>query len=319
MKRLPAVPLVLLDREPARRAFPGNTMNRNHASLFPVGALATLLVAAAGIAHAQSSPGTQDGPTGSRVLQPAGADVGAISAAPAPLRGVEAYASHRELTAGFPEWRELGLRISYQLGANVVRGEVASMKRWNESGVYAGIGDTYTLDPDWYASVNVGAGDGASYLPRYRIDAFLHRKLLAQRNLVANLGVGYYRAPDGHVDRNVSVGATYYVQAHPLVLQGEVRFTHGSPGSVDTRQQFVAATWGRQKQTTVTVRYGWGEEGYQSIGGDAVLTNFRSRELSASVRRWLGIDWGVELAGEQYRNPTYRRSGLTGGLFWLTP
>jgi YaiO family outer membrane protein len=182
-----------------------------------------------------------------------------------------------------------------------------------------GVGDTYTFDADWYGSISAGAGDGASYLPRYRIDAFLHRKLLERRNLVANLGTGFYRAPDGHIDRNVSLGATYYFDAAPLVLQGEVRFTHGSPGGVDTRQQFVAATWGRQKQTTATVRYGWGEEGYQSIGGDAVLTNFRSKELIASLRHWLGADWGLDLAAQHYRNPTYRRTGLTAGVFWQVP
>ena len=113
------------------------------------------------------------------------------------------------------------------------------MKRFGESGRFIGLSDTITLDPDWFATVSLGAGDGASYLPDHRIDAFINRKLLSQRQLVATLGTGYYRAPDGHTDRNVSLGATYYF-SEPWIVQGEVRFNNSRPGSVNTRQQFVA-------------------------------------------------------------------------------
>lgn len=237
---------------------------------------------------------------------------------PPPIRGFEAYVSRHNVDSGFPDWKELGVRGSWQAGPHLLQGELASMKRWDESGTYAAIGDTYTFNEDWYGSLTLGAGDGASYLPRYRVDAFIHRKLLEKKNLVGSLGAGYYRAPDGHIDRNVSLGATYYFEM-PLVVQGEVKFTHGSPGSVDTRQHFLAATWGREKQTTLTGRYGWGEEGYQSIGGGAVLTRFRSKELSFNLRHWLGRDWGLEAAVEHYRNPFYRRNGVTAGLFWQIP
>lgn len=250
-------------------------------------------------------------------LAQSASDAGA-PAAPPPVRGVEAYVRHDRLTNGFPSWREVGVRGSYGAGAHLFQGELATMKRWDESGTYAAIGDTYTFNPDWFGSLTVGAGDGASYLPRYRADAFIHRKLLEKKNLVGTLGAGYYRAPDGHIDRNVSLGATYYFE-FPLVVQGEVKFTHGSPGSVDTRQHFLAATWGRDKQTTVTGRYGWGEEGYQSIGPGATLTNFRSKELSLNLRHWLGKDWGLEAGAEHYRSPFYRRTGVTAGLFWQVP
>jgi YaiO family outer membrane protein len=275
--------------------------------------LASLLLA--GAAHAQVQQDTAQ--PASQALQPAGTQPGA-TATPGPIRGFETYISRHNLTGGFPDWREFGVRGSYQAGPHLLQGELATMKRWNESGVYGAIGDTYTFNEDWFGSLSLGAGDGASYLPRYRVDAFINRKLLEKKNLVGTLGAGYYRAPDGHIDRNVSVGATYYFD-FPLVVQGEVKFTHGSPGSVDTRQHFVAGTWGRDKQSTFTARYGWGEEGYQAIGGGATLTNFRSKELSLNLRHWLGKDWGVEAALEHYRNPFYRRNGATAGLFWQIP
>lgn len=242
----------------------------------------------------------------------------AQDADPPPIRSFESYVSHSSLSGGNPSWNELGVRGNYQVGPHLLNGELATMRRWGESGTYAAIGDTYTFNPDWYGSLSVGAGSGAEYLPRYRVDGFINRKLLEKKNLIGTLGLGYYRAPDGHIDRNVSVGGTYYFE-QPFVVQGEVRFTHGSPGSVDTRQYFVAGTWGREKQTTMTARYGWGEEAYQSIGAGAVLTNFRSKELSLSVRHWIRPNWGVEVAAEGYRNPYYRRNGVTAGLFWQLP
>lgn len=272
-------------------------------------ALALPLGAAAQSGPALSQPSSQ-------ALRPAGTQSGAT--ATPEIRGFEAYTSHHNITSGFDDWNEVGVRGTYQRGRHLFQGELAAMERWSEKGVYAAFGDTYTFNDDWYGSLTIGAGDGAEYLPRYRIDGFINRKLLAAKNLVGTLGAGYYRAPDGHIDRNVSIGGTYYFD-FPLVVQGEVRFTHGSPGSVDTRQQFLAATYGREKATQVTGRYAWGSEGYQSIGPGAVLTNFRSKEASVNVRHWLGPTWGIDAALEHYRNPFYRRNGFVAGLFWQIP
>lgn len=238
--------------------------------------------------------------------------------APAPVGDIEAYASAQSLNNGYGDWHEVGLRGHLNMGNQVLGLEAASMKRFGESGVYVGLSDTVTLDQDWFTTLSIGAGDGAAYLPRYRIDAFLNRKLLPGRQLVATLGAGYYRAPDDHTDRNVSLGATYYFES-PWVVQGEIRFNNSSPGQVKTHQQFLAATWGRVQQTQVTVRHGWGAEGYQAIGSGASLVNFDSQQSQLSVRHWLGPKWGITAALERYSNPFYVRKGATVALFWELP
>lgn len=239
--------------------------------------------------------------------------------APAPAeRSLEAYTSRHSLSNGYGHWNEVGLRGHFGLGTHLLGGEIATMERFGESGRFIGLSDTITLHPDWFATVSVGAGDGAAYLPDHRIDAFINHKLLDSRRLVATLGTGYYRAPDQHTDRHLSLGATYYFDA-PWVLQGEVRFNESSPGQVRTRQQFIAATWGRDKQTQVVARHGWGDEGYQAIGGGASLVNFSSRQSQLSVRHWLGPQWGVSLGLERYSNPFYTRKGATVSLFWKLP
>lgn len=254
---------------------------------------------------------------------PAAAPAATPAAAPAPTPtpsstpvSISTYASYQSLSAGYGQWSETGVFGTYETGANVLQGQLSAMRRFGEPGKYAGFGDTLTINPDWYASLSVGAGDGAFYLPRYRVDAFINRKLLAQKNLVATLGLSYYVAPDGHTDSSVGLGAIYYYSTLPLVLQGEVRFNNSNPGGVNTRQQFVAATWGYDKQTQIIGRYAWGMEGYQTIGAGVQLVDFYSTDASLAVRHWLGSNWGVSAMLERYRNPYYVRQGVTLGLFW---
>lgn len=237
---------------------------------------------------------------------------------PAPVRGIEAYASRHNLSNGYGSWHETGVRGQYGMGSHLLGAEAATMRRFGESGRFMGLSDTWTLNEDWFTAVSVGAGDGAAYLPRYRVDGFINRKLLASRQWVATLGAGYYRAPDGHIDRNISLGSSYYFEA-PWVVQAEVRFNNSSPGQVRTQQQFVAATWGRAKQTQVVARYGWGAEGYQAIGGGVSLVNFDSRQSQLTLRHWIGPRWGFTAGVERYSNPFYVRNGGKLSLFWELP
>jgi YaiO family outer membrane protein len=170
------------------------------------------------------------------------------------------------------------------------------------------------LSPDWYTSLNVGAGDGAPYLPKYRLDAFLHRKFLDDRRLVGSLGLGRYRAPDGHEDDNASIGLTYYFSL-PWVVQGQAKRTRSHPGSIDTQQYFVAAAWGHHQQTQVIGRYGWGQEGYQSLGDARFISQFSSRQKTLTVQHWLGLDWGIKVTVDNYHNPYYDRNGLSLAVF----
>jgi len=229
-------------------------------------------------------------------------------------RGVELYSAYNHLSAGYGDWHELGLRGIYEKGEHQIAGEVATMKRFNQDGRYVGIGDTVVLDTHWYASLAVGAGDGADYLPRYRADAFLHRKLLPGQNLVASLGLGRYKSPDGHRDENISLGATMYFE-QPWILQAQVKHTNSAPGDVATKQYFVAATWGRHKATQITGRYGWGEEGYQSLGGAGSISRFSSHQSTVTVQHWVGTNWGFKASAENYKNPYYGRNGVQLSVF----
>ena len=229
-------------------------------------------------------------------------------------RTLELSAGAQSLSAGLGNWRDLTLRGTYGMSAHVIQGELSTHRRFNTNGAFVGVSDTYTFNEDWYGSLAVGAGDGAFYLPRIRVDATLYRKLLADRRLVSSVGVGYYKAPDGHTDQSLSLGLVYYFES-PWVVEGGVRLNRSNPGGIRTQQQFVALTYGRDKQDLVTARYGWGSEGYLAVAAGRQLVNFQSHEASVAWRHWLNPRTGVLVGANRYTNPSYRRSGLTVGIF----
>lgn len=229
-------------------------------------------------------------------------------------RNLELSAGGQSLSNGYGPWRELTLRGTYGLPGHVLQGEVSALRRFNKDGAYLGISDTYTFNDDWFGALALGAGDGAFYLPRYRVDATLFRKFLPDRNLVGSVGVGHYNAPDGHTDNSLSLGLVYYFKA-PWIVEGGVRLNSSNPGAIRTQQQFVAVTWGRNKQDLVTGRYGWGGEGYLATAVATQLVNFQSDEASLVWRHWLSPRTGVLTGINRYKNPLYVRTGFNVGIF----
>ena len=224
----------------------------------------------------------------------------------------------QRLSNGYGHWRELGVRGTLSpasLPGHVLQGELSTHERFGESGNYAAVSDTYTFNEDWYGSLGLGVGDGAFYLPKYRVDATLYRKWLADRNLVTSVGGGYYAAPDGHSDRSLALGVIYYFK-EPFIAEGGLRLNSSNPGGIRTQQQFVALTWGRHKQDLVTARYGWGGEGYLATGAGTQLVNFDSREASLSWRHWLTDRAGLALSINRYTNPAYTRDGVNIGFLY---
>lgn len=229
-------------------------------------------------------------------------------------RSLELSTGFESLSAGYGNWRDVTLRGTYALPSHTLQGEISVNRRFNTDGVFVGLSDTFTLNEDWYANVAAGLGDGAFYLPKYRVDATLYKKWLPQRNLVTSIGAGQYKAPDGHTDNSLALGLVYYFDA-PWVAELGLRANTSNPGSIKTQQQFLALTYGRAKENLVTVRHAWGSEGYQTIATNAQLVNFASKETSLSWRHWFAPRTGVLLSANRYTNPFYAKSSLNVGIF----
>ena len=131
---------------------------------------------------------------------------------------------------------------------------------------------------------------------------------------MTSIGVTAVNAKDGHQDRSMLLSTSYYFDA-PWIAEGGVRLNSSNPGAIKTQQQFLALTYGRDKEDLITVRHAWGAEGYQTIAASAQLVNFKSNETSMSWRHWLTPRTGVLVGANRYTNPFYNRSGLNIGIF----
>lgn len=88
-----------------------------------------------------------------------------------------------------------------------------------------------------------------------------------------------------------------------------------NPGAIRTHQQFVALTYGRDSQDTVSARYAWGGEGYLALTANTQLVNFESNEANLTWRHRLNARTGLLLGASRYTNPLYKRAGLQAGVF----
>ena len=230
------------------------------------------------------------------------------------LRELELTARYDGLSGDYGNWRDLGVRATARLGDHLVQAELSSQEHFRTRGMFAGLSDTYVFSPDWYGILAVGAGNGAFFLPRYRVDAFLNKKWFAKKNLVTFVGFGYFRAPDGHVDRSTSLGFISYFSI-PLVLEGGIRRNVSDPGAVRSQQSYLAASYGQHGQGLFVVRHGWGTEAYLPIAPNSSLVGFASRETTLSWRQWIGPRSGVKVELQRYQNSLFHRKGAAVTLF----
>lgn len=222
---------------------------------------------------------------------------------------IEVGALAHNVTGELGDWRgEFARAVIYQ-GYNVWNAELLDIRQFGERTQVAALALTHTINDDWYASGAVAASTQGNTQARLRLDTSLSRKWLKQRNLVTTVGIGAADARDGHRDYGLLLNAAYYFDS-PWVVEGGIRFNHSNPGSVLSNGKFVAVTYGREKQNVYILRYGFGSEAYQSIGGDALLSNFNSDVLTLTWRTWLAKDLAFQTKGEVYRNPYYDRRGL---------
>ncbi|MDY7575214.1 YaiO family outer membrane beta-barrel protein [Actimicrobium sp. CCI2.3] len=229
------------------------------------------------------------------------------------LRSFEVTTGTQHLTGPYSSWHHVTLHGVMEQEDHVLQGELSSKNEYDTSGTFLGLTDTITIDNNRFASLSIGVGDGAFYLPRYRLDGFLYNKWLPEKNFVSALGVGYYDAPDGHVDTSISLGGAWYFE-QPLVLEGGVRFNRSNPGGVMTHQQFIAASYNPDPRNAWSARVAWGSEGYLPLALGNSLVNFNSQEASLAWRRQINQNWGASISINHYRNPTYERSGVDIGL-----
>lgn len=228
---------------------------------------------------------------------------------------VEGGLNYSSLSNGYADWKGIFVRGSWQQNANNVwEAEILRESEYDAWGTYYSAGLTHTFNEDWYGSVSLGASDGAFFFPKLRADAFINRKLLKERNLVATLGVGYEQAQQVNSDTSFYLGASYYFE-QPWVIEGGIRFNRSNPGPENSHRYRIAVTYGQAFKRYLIAEYDWGTEAYQYVSTDVSILNFNSRILTLTWREWLARDWGFALRGEFYQSDEYNRTGAQISVF----
>ena len=230
-----------------------------------------------------------------------------------PTGFVEVGANYHGVSDGYGDWSGIYLRTFVQRNArDLWNAELAHQHEFGDLGVIGVVGNTHTFNSRWYSSTAVGSSVGGFFHPRLRADGFLNRKW--SHRLVTSAGLGYFAAKDRHRSYSAFLGGIYYFESR-WVVEGGVRWTASTPGTVLSPSYMIAATHGRAKHRFVAVRVGSGREAYQTLGSNTVLVDFGSRSASLGLRQWISGEWGLNVLGEIYGNPHYRRAGVSVALF----
>ena len=244
----------------------------------------------------------------------------ADQAAPAPLplklsNNIEVGAFHEDVSGSYGDWTGIFVRgVDRITSADVLNGEIVSSREFGSSGTLATLTDTHDFTPRLFGAGSVAASTGGFYLPSIRGDVSLSEKWLAQSQLVTSIGGSAINWRDGHQDRALTLGAAYYF-TFPLVAEAGLRANWSSPGDVLATSYYVAGTYGEDQVRYLSLRIGFGKEGYEVIGPQTALADFSSQEWLFTWREWLAHDQGIQLRLNQYFNPAYHRTGIE--LAWF--
>jgi YaiO family outer membrane protein len=244
----------------------------------------------------------------------------ADQAAPAPLslklsNNIEAGAFYDNLTGGYGDWTGVFVRgVDRISSADVLNGEIVSSREFGSSGTLMTLTDTHDFTPRLFGAGTIAASTGGFYLPSVRGDVSLSEKWLAQSQLVTSVGGSAINWRDGHQDRALTLGSAYYF-TFPFVAEAGLRANWSSPGDVLATSYYVAGTYGEDKVRYLSLRLGFGKEGYEVIGPQTALADFSSEEWLFTWREWLAHDQGIQLRVNQYFNPAYHRTGIE--LAWF--
>src|SRR5207248_9464255 len=186
-------------------------------------------------------------------------------------------------------WRDAYVRIVASGGRNSLSGEASLMNRYGDTGWYYGAGIVRDLSENWFADAHAGTSAGGFFLPKYRADASISRKLLTDKQLVLTGVFGYDKSKQVNRDYRYGGAFTYYT-IWAVVAEAGANCTKAKSGNLLDMSEYLALTHGHEKERYITLRAEIGREGYLIVGPQSVLQDFDFRQYSATWRQWIGVN-----------------------------
>lgn len=228
---------------------------------------------------------------------------------------IEGGVQYAKLTAGYGYWFNQYLKTVIQKDENNIW-EVDALHgyEYGQTADYGLVQTTHNFNENWYGSLGAGISDNSIWVPKYYIGGSLARKFLKSKKLVGYLGFQSYWFRPIYKLETLNPGLIYYFNK-PWVVEAGVYLNRSNPGSVDTAVGYIAVTQGRVGEHFLTLRGGWGREGYLPVIANSPIVGYPSWVVTGTWRQWVGKHWGWNIVGENYSNRFYNRYGVSFGLF----
>lgn len=245
------------------------------------------------------------------------------AAAQAPLAGglpggwVEVNAFRQSVTNGYGDWTGGYARVVLPSARNTWYADVLAMDAFGERGGQVGVTQRHEWSDRIFQMIGANVGNGASILPRARVDGALGVRLGAQRRVQATGGMSYVKSTTALYDVAGIASLAWYAP-HNLLLEAGGRYNVSRPGDIQSHRLSLTSIWTPSPRRSFSFRGIGGSEGWQVISANTTLTRFHSRELSLAWREKVAGPWALSVQGDWYDNPFYTRSGVTIGVarYW---
>lgn len=222
---------------------------------------------------------------------------------------VEVTGGSTDLSNGLGTHTSSGIRLRHERPRDIWYLGVSRESRQSETGWLGNVSNTHTLSNVWTSHLSATTSTDAFFLPRYRFDGQLARKLGGPRAWVVTGSLMTSASRDEHSDVGAGFGVLRFLPAG-FAVEGSVMWKRTMPEDFISRRQNAALTWYRPARE-VSVRAGFGEEGFQLISADSVLVGFNSHDVTVRWLEWLGPTTGIAVSGSYYKNPAFHSSGYS--------
>lgn len=222
---------------------------------------------------------------------------------------VEVSGGTSDLSNGLGTHTSTGIRLRHARPRDIWYLGVWRETRLSETGWLGNISNTHTLSPVWTTHLSASAATDVFFLPRYRFDGQLARKLGGPRAWVVTGSL----MTDAWRDEHSGVGAGFSVLRFlpaGLAVEAGVMWKRTMPEDFISRRQTAGVMW-YQPQRELSVRGGFGEEGFQVVSPDSVLVGFNSHDVTFRWLEWVSGNLGIAISGSYYKNPAFHSKGYS--------
>ena len=234
-----------------------------------------------------------------------------------PGRWIEANALVQSVTGGYGDWQGGYIRAVRPSAHDTWWVDALALRAFGERGIQVGAAHRHDWSTRVFHMLGGSFGNGASIMPRGRVDGGIGVRLGAERRWQAMGGASYVKSVSELSDVAGVASLAYYAPIAVIIETG-VRYNVSRPGDVASHRLWMSSAWTPSPRRTLSLRAIGGSEGWQTISTGKTLARFHSQELSAAWREKVLGPWALSAQGDWYRNPFYTRSGVTLGVarYW---